>query len=122
RYLTGDDGVVNLNYRHRRNLLEQVDFSFLYPITPSWSVVGRYYYSLLDHKPLETIAGVQWESCCLAVRVVARRYVRNREGELNSALQVELVLKGLGSAGQDTERTLRRAILGYYRDDLYLVP
>ncbi len=128
RYLLPDDGVVNLNYRYRRNpsnrtdLLEQADFSFLYPITPTWSVVGRYYYSILDKKPLETLAGVQWDSCCLAVRVVARRYVRNTEGELNNSLQVEFVLKGLGSAGQDTERNLRRAILGYNRDDLYLVP
>ena len=53
---------------------------------------------------------------------MARRYVRNREGDLDNALQVEFVLKGLGSAGQDTERSLRRAILGYHRDDLYLVP
>ncbi|KAF1711511.1 LPS-assembly protein LptD [Pseudoxanthomonas kalamensis DSM 18571] len=128
RYLLPDDGVVNLSYRYRRNaasrtnLLEQADFSFLYPVNRSWSVVGRYYYSLLDHKLLEGIAGVQWDSCCLAVRAVVRRYVRNRDGEMNNALQVEFVLKGLGSAGQDTERTLRRAILGYYRDDLYLVP
>ena len=128
RYLLPNDGVVNMAYRYRRNpsseadLLEQADFSFLYPVTPTWSVVGRYYYSILDKKPLEAIAGVQWDSCCLAVRVVARRYVRNREGDMNNALQVEFVLKGLGSAGQDTERTLRRAILGYHRDDLYLVP
>nr|WP_211368480.1 LPS-assembly protein LptD [Pseudoxanthomonas gei] len=128
RYLLPNDGVVNLSYRYRRNpsseadLLEQADLSFLYPVTPSWSVVGRYYHSLLDNKPLEAIAGVQWDSCCLAVRVIARRYVRNREGDMNNALQVEFVLKGLGSAGQDTERTLRRAILGYNRDDLYLVP
>ena len=71
---------------------------------------------------LEAVAGVQWDSCCLAVRALVRRYVRNREGDLNNSLQVEFVLKGLGSAGQNTERTLRRAILGYYRDDLYLVP
>jgi LPS-assembly protein len=127
RYLFGNDGVVNLTYRHRRDLLEQVDFSFLYPVTPSWSVVGRYYHSLYrdaDTEPglLEGIAGVQWDSCCLAVRALVRRYVRNREGEMNTSFQIEFVLKGLGSAGQDTERTLRRAILGYYRDDLYLVP
>jgi Organic solvent tolerance protein OstA len=128
RYLMPQDGVINLNYRYRRNTstgsdqLEQADLSFLYPINPSWSVVGRYYYSLLDDKPLEIIGGVQWESCCLAVRALARRYVRNREGELNNSFQIEFVLKGLGSAGQDTDRTLRRAILGYNRDDLYLVP
>lgn len=122
RYLIGDEGVVNFSYRSRRDLLEQVDFSFLYPLTPSWSLVGRYYYSLQDRQMLEGIAGVQWDSCCLAVRLVARRYVRNRRGELNDAIQLEIELKGLGSAGPDMERRLRRAILGYYRDDLYLVP
>ena len=81
---------------------EQADFSFLYPINDTWSVVGRYYYSLLDNKTLESLAGVQWESCCLAVRLLARRYLRNRSGDLNNALQVEFELKGLGSAGQDT--------------------
>ena len=122
RYLFPNDGIVNLGYRYRRDLLEQADVSLLYPINETWSAVGRYYYSILDKKPLEAIAGVQWDSCCLAVRALVRRYVRNREGDMNNSFQVEFVLKGLGSAGQNTERTLRRAILGYYRDDLYLVP
>ncbi|HJS36171.1 MAG TPA: LPS assembly protein LptD [Pseudoxanthomonas sp.] len=129
RYLLPDDGVVNITYRRRRDLLEQADFSFLYPVTPAWSVVGRYYHSFYrneqrDIEPglLEGVAGVQWDSCCLAVRALVRRYVRNREGDMNTGFQVEFVLKGLGSAGQNTDRTLRRAILGYYRDDLYLVP
>jgi LPS-assembly protein len=122
RYLIGDDGIVNLSYRYRRDLLEQVDFSFLYPINPTWSIIGRYYYSLLDRKPLESIAGVQWNSCCLAARLIGRRYIRNRAGEVNNILQLEIELRGLGSAGPDTERVLRRAILGYHRDDLYLVP
>ncbi len=122
RYLIGDEGVVNLGYRYRRNLLEQVDFSFLYPINPTWSLVGRYYYSLQDKHLLEGIAGVQWESCCVAVRLVGRRYLRNRNGELNTAIQLEIELKGIGSAGPETESRLRRAILGYDREDLSLVP
>ncbi|WP_282270803.1 LPS-assembly protein LptD [Stenotrophomonas sp. PS02298] len=128
RYLLPEDGVINLTYRYRGNpttgqeQLKQADFSFLYPINPRWSVVGRYYYSMVDSKPLEIIGGVQWDSCCLAVRALARRYVRNREGDLNNSFQIEFVLKGLSSVGQNTDRTLRRAILGYNRDDLYLVP
>jgi LPS-assembly protein len=122
RYLLPDDGVLNLGYRYRRSLLEQADVSFLYPINPSWSIVGRYYYSLFDNKALETLAGFQWDSCCVAVRLVARRYVHNREGDLSNAIMFEIELKGLGSAGQDTKRALRQAILGYNRDDLYLVP
>jgi LPS-assembly protein len=65
---------------------------------------------------------VQWDSCCIAVRFVGRRYVHNREGDLSNGLMLEIELKGLGSAGQDTRKTLRRAILGYNRGDLYLVP
>jgi LPS-assembly protein len=122
QYLLRDDGVVNLGYRYRRDLLEQADFSFLYPINASWSLVGRHYYSLLDKKPLETIGGVQWDSCCVAVRLVGRRYIHNREGDLSNGVMLEIELKGLGSGGQDTRKTLRRAILGYNRDDLYLVP
>ncbi|MCA1713938.1 MAG: LPS assembly protein LptD, partial [Gammaproteobacteria bacterium] len=127
RYLLGDNGIVNFGYRYRRSLLEQVDFSFLYPLNPTWSLVGRYYYSLYrdavqEPQLLEGILGVQWDSCCLAVRLVGRRYVRNRSGELNNAIQLEIELKGLGSAGPDTEGRLRRAILGYHREDLYLVP
>jgi len=48
--------------------------------------------------------------------------VRNRAGDMNDQIQLEIELKGLGSAGPDTEGRLRRAILGYYREDLYLVP
>ncbi|MEO5629184.1 MAG: LPS assembly protein LptD [Thermomonas sp.] len=122
RYLLPGDGVFNLGYRYRRSLLEQVDLSFLYPINPTWSIVGRYYYSLYDNKALETMAGFQWDSCCVAVRLVGRRYVHNRAGDLSNAIMFEIELKGLGSAGQDTQRALRRSILGYNRDDLYLVP
>ncbi len=122
RYLIGDTGIINLSYRYRRDLLEQVDLSFLYPLSDSWSMVGRYYYSLQDHQLLEGIAGLQWDSCCMAVRLVGRRYLRNRQGELNNGIKLEIELKGLGSAGPDTESRLRRAILGYYREDLYLVP
>ena len=129
RYLVGDDGIVNLGYRYRRNVLEQADLSFLYPLTASWSLVGRYYYSFYRDQAtgdepglLEGIAGVQWDSCCIAMRVVGRRYLRNRGGEMNNAIQFEMELKGLGSAGANTKSRLRRAILGYDRDDLYLIP
>ena len=53
---------------------------------------------------------------------MARRYIRDRDGDLDDSLRLEIELKGLGSAGQKTEGVLRRAILGYERDDLYLVP
>ena len=62
---------------------------------------------------LEAFAGVEYESCCWALRVLGRHYVRNIEGESNNALYVELELKGLGAIGRKSEDFLRRAILGY---------
>jgi len=128
RYLIGERGIVNLSYRYRRHptsgndLIEQVDFSFLYPINQTWSLVGRSYYSLLDHSMLESIAGVQWENCCMAARFISRRYVRNFKGDINTGFQLEIEFKGLGSAGPHAQNRLRQAIIGYHRDDLYLVP
>jgi len=128
RYLIGERGIANLSYRYRRHpttgndLFRQVDFSFLYPINQTWSLVGRTYYSLLDHRMLEGVGGVQWENCCMAARLITRRYVRNFRGDINTAIQLEIEFKGLGSAGPNAEDRLRQAIVGYHRDDLYLVP
>lgn len=115
QYRFGDGGVFNLAYRYRRGELEQAETSFLYPLTPSWRLVGRWNYSLLDRSTLESLGGLEWESCCMAVRVVGRHFVRNREGEKNNALYLEIELKGLGSFGRDTGALLHGGILGYSR-------
>lgn len=108
--------LVNLGYRYRRGALEQTDASFIVPFNPAWRLVGRWNYSLYDASTLEGMLGVEWEGCCIAVRTLGRHYVRNREGEKNNALYVELELKGLGSFGRDTGELLQRAIVGYARD------
>jgi LPS-assembly protein len=107
------DGVANLAYRYRRDLLEQADFSAAVPVSDSWKLVGRYDYSLRDSRLLEAFAGFEYESCCYAVRLVGRRYVRNAEGDQTNAIYLEIELKGLGGFGRKSEAFLRRAILGY---------
>ncbi len=108
------DGVINFAYRFRRGLLEQIDTTALLPLNERWSLVGRYYYSLMDKTLLETFAGAEYDSCCVALRVVARRYI-NAIGEVHpsTGLYVELEFKGLGNTGTRTGDFLRRAILGY---------
>ena len=95
--------------------LEQVDTSFTVPVSERWRLVGRWNYSLLDSSTLEAVAGFEWESCCLAARVLGRRYVRNREGEMNNGIYIELELKGLATLGRKSGELLERAILGYTR-------
>ena len=113
QYRFGDRGVANLAYRYRRDFLEQVDASTAFPVSDRVRLIGRLNYSLNDEDVLEAFAGIEYESCCWALRVLGRHYVRNIEGESNNALYVELELKGLGAIGRKSEDFLRRAILGY---------
>ena len=113
-YRFGTAGVLNVAYRFRRGLLEQFDSSALIPIGNSWNVVARYYYSLLDKQLLEAFGGVEYDSCCVAARVLVRHYV-NVVGSstATTAIYFEFEFKGIGSTGTRTENYLRRTMLGY---------
>jgi LPS-assembly protein len=93
--------------------LEQIDVSGRYPIGKNWNVVGRWYQSLRDNRILEMLGGVEYDSCCWAVRLVGRSYITNIEGDRNNSILVQLELKGLGNLGQNVEALLRRSVLGY---------
>ncbi|HZP66961.1 MAG TPA: LPS assembly protein LptD [Rudaea sp.] len=110
----GGDGIVNFSYRFRRGLLEQVDTTALVPINASWSIVGRYYYSLMTKQLLEAFGGAEYDSCCVAMRFLLRHYI-NSIGQLHAdtAIYFEVEFKGLGSSGTRTENFLRRSILGF---------
>jgi LPS-assembly protein len=115
QYRFGGGGVVNMTYRYRRDLVREADASFIYPLNENWRVLGRWDYSLLDRSTLEGLAGVEWQDCCMAVRLLARNYIRNTTGQKDTAVFVEFELKGLGSLGRDTSQVLDRDILGYSR-------
>jgi LPS-assembly protein len=124
QYRWGAGGLFNFAYRFRRETaevlanrvsVEQVDTSFVAPINERWRIVGRWNYSLLDESTLEALGGFEWESCCIAIRLLGRHYVRNREGEKNNGIYLELELKGLATLGRKSGELLERAILGYTR-------
>jgi LPS-assembly protein len=111
-------GLLNAAYRFRRDLpnqpaLEQTDLSFVIPVNTSWNLYGRWNYSLHDEQTIEALAGFEWNSCCVAVRVLGRQYIRSFDSRQNLGLYVEIELNGLGSFGRDTTRLLDNAILGY---------
>ena len=49
----------------------------------------------------------------MAVRVLARDYIRDVNAERNTGIYLEIELNGVGSFGRDSERLLSDAILGY---------
>lgn len=115
RYRGPGGGIANLGYRFRREagLQEQVDLSGAWPVSPRWDVVARSNYSLRDDENIESLLGLEYDSCCWKVRTVARQYLSGDGTEQASGVYVELVLKGLGSVGDPAGGLLERAILGY---------
>ena len=112
--------IVNAAYRYRRASLtqpplEQTDLSFVVPVNKNWNLYGRWNYSLRDNQTIEALAGFEWNSCCVAVRLLGRQYIRNFKSRQNLGLYLEIELNGLGSFGRDTSRLLDNAILGYVR-------
>ena len=107
------DGIVNFDYRYRRNLLEQAGMSAEIPVGAAWKLVGGYTYSLRDKHAIDAFAGIEWDSCCTAIRVLSRRYVYDYKGDSNNAIMFEIQFKGVGSYGQKAGSFLQNAILGY---------
>ncbi|WP_428101627.1 LPS-assembly protein LptD [Candidatus Rariloculus sp.] len=108
-----DDRLFGFGYRYRRGLLEQGDLSMVWPLGERWRAIARYSYSLLEEEPLEQFIGWEYEACCWRVRLVGRRYVSRRTGETDSAISIQLELKGLSQATSAPEDLLDRGILGY---------
>lgn len=107
--------VVNAGYRFVRDASEQTDFSFRWPVNANWSAIGRWNYALADERTLEVFGGIEYESCCWAVRAVARRHLATTLGEYNTGLFVQLELKGLAGVATGPGDFLERSIPGYQR-------
>jgi len=91
---------IGAEYRYRRGTLDQFDIRYYQPINENWRILGRFNYSMLDNDLLAAEAGFEYDSCCWALRMVAKRFLRNREGDYRDAVYVQLVLKGLGAVGR----------------------
>ncbi len=115
QYRTAPDSVMNVGYRFRRGLIEQVDASFAWPVARRWNVYAGGVYSLRDETLIEEFAGLEYGSCCWKFRVVHRRYVSSRTGERDSSIAVQLELSGLSNVGVPADAFLEGAIRGYSR-------
>jgi LPS-assembly protein len=113
QYRPQSDRVVNASYRFRQDLVEQFDVSAAWPIAGGWRGYGRWIYSLSEEKTLDQFVGIEYGSCCWMLRVVTRRFLSSRSGDIDTSVGLQLELKGLSSVGTDTDSFLRDAIRGY---------
>lgn len=115
RYRSESGPILNAEYRLRRAVtdIEQADLSMYWPVTRRWRVLGRWSYSLEDDATLETVGGIEYESCCWGVRAAARRFLSTATGRFDTGFFLQLELKGLAGVGRQTESFFRRTVPGY---------
>ena len=110
--------VLSASYRYTRDpltnksIVDQVDFAGQWPLAPQWYAVGRYNYSMRDHKMLETIGGLEYNAGCWAVRGVVQRLAAT-SGSPNTSFFLQLELQDFTSIGSNPLGLLRRSIPGY---------
>ncbi|MGH8480953.1 MAG: LPS-assembly protein LptD, partial [Nevskiaceae bacterium] len=103
---------ADLSYRFREVLpltggaLEQFDLSAATPLFGPVSALGRWRYSRDDYRTLEALAGVEYQTCCWALRTAYRRYQFNTDLDYTTGIYLQLELKGLTRIGAGFEALL----------------
>lgn len=131
-YRKNENNLIQLNFRQLRGLtgtetdVEQVGTLGTWQLSSQWSVAGHWYRDLKNSATLDANFGVQYESCCWAVRVSAyRRIDRNFEdiqagqtitpAPFDNGVSVQFVITGLSADRTGLAGMLQQGIFGYRR-------
>ncbi|UXY10275.1 LPS assembly protein LptD [Kosakonia sp. ML.JS2a] len=134
-YRRDEDRMMQLSYRYAspeyiqatlpnyataeqyKNGISQVGAVASWPIVDRWSVVGAYYFDTNTRKPADQMLGLQYNSCCYAIRVGYERKIngwQNDQSKYDNAIGFNIELRGLSSNyGLGTQQMLRSNILPY---------
>jgi LPS-assembly protein len=122
RYTPAPGRALNGVYRYSRlaadtqgaSELRQFDVSAQWPLTASWTLLGRWNYSIVDSKTLEAVAGVEYNGDCWVLRLVGQRLTTTSE-TTSTSVYVQIELNGLARFGTSPLELLRRGVPGYMK-------
>ncbi len=118
QYNPASNRIVNLGKRFSRGELEQTDISTEWPLAGRWTFRARSLYSLLDSRNVDSYAGVEYNACCWAVRILGSRRLsvdttNNNAATQVSAIMFELELTGLSKFGHVPNSPLRESVFSF---------
>jgi LPS-assembly protein len=137
RYQRDNQHIVNVGYHYLRggdqynleeplsseNDLNQIDLSAVWPLSEHVTSFSRLYYNIGHHSWQAMFAGLEYDSCCWAIRLVAARELRKLEYDddlttpdprYTNKIYVEFSLKTLGNISPNSASTLlTESIKGY---------
>lgn len=116
RYQPQPGKVLNLVYRSTVGSVRQTDISAQWPVTPQWTALARWNYSLLDRRMLEGLAGIEYNGGCWVFRVVAHRFATAIQ-QASTSFFLQLELNGVSRLGTNPLDVLKSNIAGYVRQD-----
>ncbi|WP_315309497.1 LPS assembly protein LptD [Pantoea vagans] len=102
-----------------KNGISQVGTTASWPIADAWSVVGAYYYDTRNKRPASQLVGLQYSSCCYAIRVGYERKINglelnSSESKYDNQISFNIELRGLSpNYGLGTNDMLRQGIIPY---------
>lgn len=130
RYNPGHYRVLNLAYRFQRDVSEQVDLGWQWPLNDLWGdrgedlgpgrgqgpgrwySVGRLNYSLQEGKLVDSIFGIEYDAGCWLSRVVLER-LQTGVATANQRIMFQLEFVGFSRVGIDPLATLKKNIPNY---------
>ena len=119
KYQTSNRQIFNLGYRQLvEDDIEQTDVSLYWPLTRRLAILGRWNFDLVSKRTIEGFGGLEYNDCCLQVRLVARRFLDTRQNDFadvegDDGIFMQIVFKGLAGFGTKVESVLERGIRGY---------
>jgi LPS-assembly protein len=130
RYNPGAYRVINTAYRFQRDVSEQLDVSWQWPLNDLWGdhgqdlgsgrgqgpgryySVGRMNYSLNEGRLVDTVLGVEYDAGCWLGRLVFER-VQTSTSSATERLMFQLEFVGFTRVGIDPRKTLTQNISHY---------
>ncbi len=113
--------VINISYRYRWKEIAQTDFSILWPIAAKLHLLGRWNRSTRYNRDLETLMGMEYDTCCWKFQILRRRFVNSSVDSISTQTKTnktwffKLQFKGLTSLGNRIDTVLENGILGYQK-------
>lgn len=105
--------------RQYKDGISQAGVVASWPIKDNWSVVGAYYYDVNANQAADQMLGVQYSSCCYAIRLGFERKINGWErdqSKYDNVYGIKIELRGLSSDyGLGTQQMLSSNILPYQK-------
>ena len=99
QYRRDNNHLFYLSHNTDNQGLEQIDINGRLRLKGSrWTVLGKYFYDLENQQNINRFFGLEYENCCIALRLVQQRLLE--DNQQNDTLTLQLSLKGLSTIGQ----------------------